>query len=123
MGGGGAVNKTILKWQWLDSNPGPLNWQSSALTAELNSINFFRSGKIIYKMHDFQDFHDTWEPSDLTRFNMTAIHGKGPDGRWTRKPLAYRESNVFNLCVTRPPEICVNLVFKHIHAASSYTIS
>ena len=24
--------------------------------------------------------------------------------------------------VTRPPEICVNVVFKHIHAASSYTI-
>ena len=28
----------------------------------------------------------------------------------------------FHLHVTRPPEICVNLVFKHIHAASSYTI-
>ena len=29
----------------------------------------------------------------------------------------------FYLCVTRPLEICVNLVFKHIYAASSYTIS
>ena len=29
---------------------------------------------------------------------------------------------MFYLCVIRPPEICVNLVFKHIHAASSYTI-
>ena len=33
-----------------------------------------------------------------------------------------RESNIFNLCGIRPPEICVNLVFKHIHAASNYTI-
>ena len=38
------------------------------------------------------------------------------------KPLAYRESNNVHLLITRPPEICVNLVFKHIHAASSYTI-
>ena len=58
-------------------------------------------------------------PTDLTRF---AIQAKGPDGKWTRKPLAYRESNNFHLLITRPPEICVNLVFKHIHAASSYTI-
>ena len=28
----------------------------------------------------------------------------------------------FHLCVTRPPEICVNLVFKHIHAATIYTM-
>ena len=45
---------------------------------------------------------------------------KGQDGKWARKPLAYLESNIFNLCVIHPPEICVNLVFKHIHAASSY---
>ena len=56
---------------------------------------------------------------DLTIFAIQAI---GPDGRWTRKPLAYRESNNFHLRVRLPPEICVNLVFKHIHAASSYTI-
>ena len=54
----------------------------------------------------------------LTRF---AIQAKGPDGKWTRKPLAYRESNNVHLLITRPPEICVNLIFKHIHAASSYT--
>ena len=54
-----------------------------------------------------------------TRF---AIQAKGPDDKWTRKPLAYRESNNVHLLITRPPEICVNLVFKHIHAASSYTI-
>ena len=59
---------------------------------------------------------------DCLRLTRFAIHAKGPEGKWTRKPLAYRESNIFNLCVTRPPEICVNLVFKHIHAASSYTI-
>ena len=56
------------------------------------------------------------------RLNKVAIQGKGSDGKMTRKQLAYRESNIFNLCVVRPPEICVNLVFKHIHAASSYTI-
>ena len=28
--------------------------------------------------------------NDLTRF---VIQTKGPDGKWTRKPLAYRESN------------------------------
>ena len=55
----------------------------------------------------------------LTRF---AIQAKGPDGKWTRKPLAYRVSNNVHLLIARPPEICVNLVFKHIHAASSYTI-
>ena len=32
----------------------------------------------------------TGRVSDLTRF---AIQAKGPDGKWTRKPLAYRESN------------------------------
>ena len=47
---------------------------------------------------------------------------KGPDGKWTRKPLAYQESNNVHLLITRPTKICVNLVFKHIHAASSYTI-
>ena len=50
---------------------------------------------------------------DLTRF---AIQPKGPDGKWTRKPLAYRESKNVHLLITRPPKICVNLVFKHIHA-------
>ena len=61
---------------------------------------------------------------DLTRQDLTrfAIQAKGPDGKWTRKPLAYRESNNVHLLITRPPDICVNLVFKHIHAASSYTI-
>ena len=60
--------------------------------------------------------------SDTHIFNKVAIQGKGPNGKWTRKPLTYRESNIFNLCVIHPPEICDNLVFKHIHAASSYTI-
>ena len=55
-------------------------------------------------------------------FNKIAIQGKGPDGKWIRKLLFYRESNIFNLCVIHPPEICVKLVFKHIHAVSNYTI-
>ena len=32
------------------------------------------------------------------------------------------ESNMFHLCVTYPPEICVHLVIKHIRADSSYTM-
>ena len=58
----------------------------------------------------------------LARFNTIAIQDKGLDGKWTRKLLAYRESNNVHLRVTRPPEICVNFVLKQIHAASSYTI-
>ena len=52
---------------------------------------------------------------DLT---ILAIQAKGLDGKWTRKPLAYREYSNIHIRVTRPPEICVNPVFKHIHAAS-----
>ena len=43
--------------------------------------------------------------------NKIAIQGKGPYAKWTRKPLACRELNIFNICITCPPEICVNLVF------------
>ena len=71
--------------------------------------------------HSFQEpdpnkcncFINCFVDIDLTRF---AIQAKGPDGKWTRKPLAYRESNNVHLLITRPPEICVYLVFKHIHA-------
>ena len=56
---------------------------------------------------------------DLT---ILTIQAKGPDGKWTRKLLAYQESTNIHLRVTRPPETCVNPVFKHIHAASSSTI-
>ena len=48
---------------------------------------------------------------NLTRFNKIATQGKGPDGKWIRKPLVYR---------TRHPEIYVSLVFKHVHSASIY---
>ena len=52
------------------------------------------------------------------RFNKICHPSQRP--RW--QVLAYRESNNVHLLITGPPEICVNLVFKHIHAASSYTI-
>ena len=61
-------------------------------------------------------------PALLKKLTRFAIQAEGPDSKWTRKPLAYRGSNNVNICVICPPEICVNLVFKHIHAASSYTI-
>ena len=52
-----------------------------------------------------------------------AIQAKGPDGKWTRKPLAYRESNNVHIYVTHPPEICVNSVFKHIHASEFFALA
>ena len=48
-----------------------------------------------------------------------AIQGKDPNGKWSWKPLAYRESSICHLCVILPPEIRVNLVLKHIHTANS----
>ena len=53
-----------------------------------------------------------------TRFNTIAIQAAGPDGKWTMKPLAYQEFKIVNLYTIHPPKICVNLVFKHIHAAN-----
>ena len=38
----------------------------------------------------------------LTRFNKIAIQDKGPDGKWPRKPLAYRESNIDQCVITCP---------------------
>ena len=63
--------------------------------------------------------------SCISRFNKICHPSQRP--RWQvdfkdYSTLAYRESNNVHLLITRPPEICVNLVFKHIHAASSYTI-
>ena len=55
-----------------------------------------------------------------TIFNKIAI--QGPDVKWTSTPLSYRESKIFSSMCHPPPEICVNLVFKHIHTASSNTI-
>ena len=69
---------------------------------ELYNIYLMRVGKKLF-------VKNTNLTRDLTRF---AIQAKGPDGKWTRKPLAYRESNNVHLLITRPPEICVNLVFK-----------
>ena len=60
---------------------------------------------------------------DLARFKKIAIKGKGPDGNWTRKPLAYRESNIFNLCVIRPPEICVKTLHINIFTQLAVTQS
>ena len=42
-----------------------------------------------------------------TRLSKTAMQGKDPDGKWTRKPLVYRESihlvipSKNHLCLTR----------------------
>ena len=58
----------------------------------------------------------------LTRFNKIYHPSQRPRWQVDKEAIVYRESNNVHLLITRPPEICVNLVFKHIHAASSYTI-
>ena len=75
--------------------------------------------ELVKRFIKFWGGHFGFFDGSLTRF---AIQAKGPDGKWTRKPLAYRESNNVHLLITRPHEICVYLIFKHIQAASSYTI-
>ena len=47
-----------------------------------------------------------------------------PDGKWTRKTLAYRElvQQFYHICIARPYQISVNSVFKHIHTTSTDTI-
>ena len=79
----------------------------------------------LYFLYNYSNTHNLGAQIVLRcvlRFNKSltrvAIQAKGPDGKWTRKPLAYRESNNVHLLITRPPEIFVYLVFKHIHAAS-----
>ena len=47
------------------------------------------------------------------------IQSKGLDGKWTNIHRLIQSPTCF-ICVTRPPEICVNVVCKHIHAVSSY---
>ena len=45
--------------------------------------------------------------SDLTRYlTRFAIQAKGPDGKWTWKPLAYRESISVHLRVTVSFDMC-----------------
>ena len=60
----------------------------------------------------------------LTRFNKICHPSQRP--RWQVDKEAIGLSRVQQCSSTyspaRPREICVNLVFKHIHAASSYTI-
>ena len=53
----------------------------------------------------------------LTRYRAKAEMTIGQGSSW------FIESPSFvHLCVNRPPKICVNLVLKHIHAASIYTV-
>ena len=56
--------------------------------------------------------------TDLTtRFNHIAIQSKDPDGKWTRKPLAYLVSNDYS-SVRNTPIYLFNFVFQLIHAAT-----
>ena len=57
-----------------------------------------------------QDCH----PSQMPRWQVDKASGQG--SCWLI------ESPTLLICVICPPEICVNLDFKHIHIASSYTI-
>ena len=49
--------------------------------------------KNIYIINIHKTIDNTDMNVSLTRF---AIQAKGPDGKWTRKPLAYRESSLLN---------------------------
>ena len=61
-------------------------------------------------------------PVILTRFKKICHPSQRP--RWQVDKEAIGLSRVQQCSSTcNPPEICVNLVFKHIHAASNYTIS
>ena len=82
--------------------------KQALLTATTNELSTYIN-LIVQHLFSYQN---------VLRFNMIVIQGKGPDGKWTRKPLAYRVLR-FLLRITRPPEICIDLVFKHIHAASN----
>ena len=71
----------------------------------------------------YKTAHSHDEVRSLTRFNKICHPSQRP--RWQVDKEAIGLSRVqqcSSTCITRPPEICVNLVFKHIHAASSYTI-
>ena len=57
---------------------------------------------------------------DLIRLNKIVIQSKDPG--WTRKLLAYRDSNDQHPCVIRISDIFANFVFKHIDTASINTI-
>ena len=71
-----------------------------------STVNRFRTsfapGSLRSGKYDWSSFRikERCACTSLTRLNKIAIQGKGPDGRWTRRPLAYRESNSFYLCVT-----------------------
>ena len=71
------------------------------------------------KSHDIKSTHlpdshimsYAWFDFIISKCNKIAIQGKGTYGKWTRKPLAYRESSMCN-----PPswDIC-QFYFKHIY--------
>ena len=109
---GSRLAKPCETGAWPDSEPSTaVGWATStAMTGSRASFSciFLRPGceQVLWRIQILFK-------KDLTRF---AIQRKGSDGMWTRKPLAYRESNIFSLCIIRPPEICVDF-FKHIHAA------
>ena len=42
------------------------------------------------------------------------------EAKCTRKPFVIESPGNVHLRVTRPPDICVNLVFKHIHVADTF---
>ena len=45
------------------------------------------------------------------------------DGRWTRKPFGLSRVQPIYLNVSRPSEVYVDFIFKHIYTTSTYTIS
>ena len=58
--------------------------------------------------------------NNIWKFNKIAIQGKMVSGQGSHRLI---ESPKCLICVTSSPEIFVNFVFKHIHAASTYSTS
>ena len=108
-----------MRWKWKlkNGNFHPhlcndhiANLRLKHIRAQVEDIAEINVNRDNVKMCLFISLNYAVNEANLTRLNKIGIQDKGPHGKWTRKQLAYRESNIFHLCVTRPPETCVNLV-------------
>ena len=97
-------------------------------TSELHRDPHVRCTDVLCMMYlHFTPLVDRFIPvrtrlQDLTRFNKICHPSQRPRWQVDKEAIGLSRVQQCSLLITRPPDICVNLVFKHIHAASSYTI-
>ena len=65
--------------------------------------------------------NDDNDGNDLTRYKSLPSKPKAHVASGQGSHWLIESPKQFYFCVICPPEICVNLVLKHIHADSSYT--